>query len=61
MADKYNPLDPFFIVNCRNCNARYWSTRRMNIKCSKCGSEKVVTSVPEHEVEDMKGYGEEKN
>lgn len=42
----YRGLDPFFVVSCQNCGSRYWSTRRINKVCSKCGSGKTTTRPP---------------
>lgn len=49
---KYNPGDPFFCVHCNKCGRAWWSTRRVNKLCKKCGSDDVVTSEPEHTIGD---------
>lgn len=46
----YYPGDPFFCVHCNKCGRDWWSTRRVNDLCSKCGSTDVVTSAPEHTI-----------
>lgn len=49
--NKYHVSDPFFVVECRACGKGYWSTRRVNRKCAKCGSEDVTTRLPERRKE----------
>lgn len=46
--DVYRSSDPFFIVECNQCGRRYWSTRRINRVCAKCGAENPYTHIPEH-------------
>lgn len=50
--NKYYPGDPFFCVHCKNCGRKWWSTRRVNKSCKKCGSTDVVTTVPKHSKDD---------
>lgn len=51
----YHSGDPFFVVTCHNCGRKVWSTRRVNEKCSKCGSGAVETEAPCHTIEEHKG------
>lgn len=44
---RYHVSDPFFVVECSTCGAKYWSTRRVNIECAKCGGGDVTTQLPE--------------
>lgn len=53
--DKYHVGDPFFIVHCKKCGKKYWSTRRINRRCAFCASESVVTDAPEHTIDQHKG------
>lgn len=46
--NRYRVSDPFFVVECGGCGARYWSTRRINVKCAKCGKENPITHLPEY-------------
>ncbi len=46
--DVYRSSDPFFIVECNQCGRSYWSTRRINRVCAKCGAENPYTHIPEH-------------
>lgn len=48
---RYHVSDPFFVVECRACGAGYWSTRRVNVNCAKCGSGDVTTRPPERRKE----------
>lgn len=48
---EYHSSDPFFIVRCRRCRAEYWSTRRENATCAKCGSSDTETKAPEHTID----------
>lgn len=53
--DKYHVSDPFFVVHCKKCGKKYWSTRRINKQCSVCKSTDVVTYAPEHTIDRYKG------
>lgn len=44
--DVYRPGDPFFVVECERCGRQYWSTRRINQVCAKCGAENPYTHPP---------------
>lgn len=48
--DEYRVSDPFFIVHCKSCGKKYWSTRRSNAVCSFCHSENVYTETPKHTI-----------
>lgn len=47
---EYHSSDPFFVVSCKKCGTRYWSTRRKNAVCAKCGGSDTKTSAPEHTI-----------
>ncbi len=50
----YHVSDPFFVVDCAGCGAKYWSTRRVNRECAKCGMKNPVTHLPEHILAEMR-------
>ena len=56
----YRSSDPFFVVTCNDCGRKVWSTRRINEKCSRCGSGAVKTEAPYHTIEEHKGRCNEK-
>lgn len=45
---KYYSGDPFFVVTCDACGAEYWSTRRLNEVCAKCGVKNPITHLPDY-------------
>lgn len=50
----YNSEDPFFVVACSRCGKEYWSTRRINTVCMRCGSKNISTNRPGHTIEKYK-------
>lgn len=56
--NRYRVSDPFFLVECFVCGKSYWSTRRMNPVCAKCGVKNPITYLPEHIRREMEENGE---
>ncbi len=52
--NSYNPGDPFFVVTCKDCGKEYWSTRKINSVCMRCGSSNINTHTPKHTIENYK-------
>ena len=52
--NSYNPSDPFFVVTCKDCGKEYWSIRRANSVCMRCGSKNISTNRPGHTIEKYK-------
>ena len=55
--NSYRVSDPFFSVECAACGAAYWSTRRQNAVCAKCGAKNPHTNLPEHIRREMEESG----